>query len=70
MLELSPELEGIHNTFHVCYLRNYEGGELNMIPLSELRIDVDKRLIENPEAIIDRKTKKLQLKMIGLVLVR
>ena len=46
------------------------GEVLDMIPLSELRIDENKRLIEEPKAIIDRKTKKLQRKMVELVLVR
>lgn len=37
-LELPPELEGIHHTFHVYYLRKYEGGQTDMIPLLELKI--------------------------------
>lgn len=41
-----------------------------MIPLSELRIDENKRLIEEPEATVDRKTKKLRRKMVELALVR
>jgi hypothetical protein len=69
-LELPPELEGIHNTFHVCYLRKCLGEEPDMIPLSELRIDENKRLIEEPDAIVDYKTKKLRHKLIKLVLVR
>ena len=42
----------------------------DIIPLSELRIDENKRLIEEPEAIVDRKTMKLRRKMVDLVLVR
>ena len=33
-------------------------------------MDENKRLIEEPEAIVDRKTKKLRRKMVDLVLVR
>ena len=69
-LELPEELNGIHNTFHVCYLRKFTGEVPDIIPISELRIDENKRLIEEPEAIVDRKTKKLRRKMVGLVLVR
>ena len=63
-------MNGIHNTFHVCYLRKFTGEVPDIIPISELRIDENKRLIEEPEAIVDRKTKKLRRKMVGLVLVR
>ena len=69
-LELPEELNGIHNTFHVCYLRKFTGEVPDIIPISELRIDENKRLIEEPEAIVDRKTKKLRCKMVELVLVR
>ena len=41
-----------------------------MIPLSKLRIDEDKRLVEDLEGIDDCKRKKLRHKMIDLVLVR
>ena len=69
-LELPEELNGIHNTFHVCYLRKFTGDVPDIIPISELRMDENKRLIEEPEAIVDRKTKKLRRKMVDLVLVR
>ena len=38
--------------------------------ISELRIDENKRLIEEPEEIVDRKTMKLQRKMVELVIFR
>ncbi|CAH1427775.1 unnamed protein product [Lactuca virosa] len=58
-LELPEELDGIHNTFHVCYLREFTGEVPDIIPISELRMDENKRPTEEPEAIVDRKTKKL-----------
>ena len=58
-LELPEELESIHNTFHVCYLKKFTGGVPDIIPISELRLDENKRLIGEPEAIVNRKTKKL-----------
>ena len=54
----------------MCYLRKFTGEVPDMIPLSELRIDENKRLIEEPEAIVDRKTRKLRHMMVKLVLVR
>ena len=69
-LELPEELNGIHNTFHVCYLRKFMGEVLDIIPIYELRIHENKRLIEEPKVIVDRKTKKLRRKMVELVLVR
>ena len=63
-LELPEELNGIHNTFHVCYLRKFTREVPDIIPISELRIDENKRLIE-PEAIVDRKTKKLRRRMLN-----
>ena len=68
-LELREELDGIHNTFHVCYFRKFTGDVPNIIPIIELRLDESKRLIEEPEEIVDRKTKKLRHKMVDLVLV-
>ena len=57
--ELIDELQGIHNTFHVCYLKKYLVEEVDMLPLLELRIDEDRRLVEELEEIVDRKMKKL-----------
>lgn len=69
-LELPPELEGIHNTFHVCYLRKSWTEEDEIIPLSDLHVDPKKRLVEEPLEIIDRKQKTLRKKQIDLVLVK
>ena len=69
-LELPQELQGIHDTFHVSYLKRYCGKEEVMIPLQDLKIDEKKRLVEEPEAILESKTKKLRNKEVELVLVR
>ena len=58
-MELLEELEGIHNTFHVCHLRKFTGEVPDVILLSEMRIDENKRLIEELEAIVDQKAKTL-----------
>ena len=54
----------------MCYLRKFTGEVPDIIPISELRIDENKRLIGELEAIVDSKTKKLRCKMVELVLVR
>ncbi|XP_023753740.1 uncharacterized protein LOC111902097 [Lactuca sativa] len=58
-LELQEELDDIHNTFYTCYFRKFVGEVPNIIPLLEIRIDKDKRLIEEPKTIVDRYTKTL-----------
>ena len=40
------------------------------IPLKGLKIDEEKRLVKEPKAILECKTKKLRVKKIDLVLVR
>ncbi|XP_024989293.1 uncharacterized protein LOC112523851 [Cynara cardunculus var. scolymus] len=69
-LELPPEMAGIHNTFHVCYLRKCLAEEESVIPLTEIRVDEDNRCVEEPEAILERKTKVLRHKEVVLVKVQ
>ena len=69
-LELPVELAGIHNTFHVCYIISFLGEDPYMIPLLELRVNENQRLIEEPDGIVHREMKKLRCKMVELVLVR
>ncbi|KAI3746207.1 hypothetical protein L6452_08631 [Arctium lappa] len=38
-LDLPPEMDEIHLTFHVCYLRKCLAEEESVIPLSEIRVD-------------------------------
>lgn len=68
-LDFPAELEGIRNTIHVWYLRKFMRDVPDMIPLMELRIDKNKRLIEEPKVIVDRKMKKVRRKTVKLVLV-
>ncbi|KAI3701923.1 hypothetical protein L6452_27412 [Arctium lappa] len=69
-LELPPEMSGIHNTFHVCYLRKCLAEEYSVIPLFEIRVDEENRCIEKPEAILEKKTKKLRHKEVTMVKVQ
>ncbi|KAJ9535649.1 LOW QUALITY PROTEIN: hypothetical protein OSB04_un001198 [Centaurea solstitialis] len=69
-LELPPEFEGIHNTFHVSNFKKSKVEEDQILPISELRVDPKKRLVEEPVAILEKKTKKLRKRLIPLVLVQ
>ncbi|KAI3518319.1 hypothetical protein L1887_06914 [Cichorium endivia] len=69
-LDLPPELQGIHNTFHVCYLRKCLAEEENVIPLSDIQVNDEVRYTEEHVAILDRKTKKLRQKEVGLVKIQ
>ena len=54
-LELPPELDGIHNTFHVCYLRKCLAEEKDVIPLSDMRVDPKMRIVEEAVEILGQK---------------
>lgn len=69
-LDLPPELDGIHDTFHVCYLRKCLVDEVDVIPLDDLRVDPKKRIIEGPVEILGHKKKRLRNKQIDLVLIK
>nr|XP_043615810.1 uncharacterized protein LOC122587710 [Erigeron canadensis] len=69
-LELPPELDGIHNTFHVSYLRKCLAEQSSVIPIEDVSIDLRKRMIEELIAILGRKQKKLPRKMIDLILIK
>ncbi|KAD1196172.1 hypothetical protein E3N88_43174 [Mikania micrantha] len=69
-LELPEELSGIHNTFHVSYLRKCLADESAYVPLEDLVIDDKLNYIEKPVAILDRKVKQLRNKTINQVMVQ
>ncbi|KAI3672735.1 hypothetical protein L6452_38833 [Arctium lappa] len=69
-LELPPELSRIHNTFLICYLRKCLAEEESVIPLTELTVDEGNRCVEEPDAILEKKTKKLCRKEVTMVKVQ
>nr|XP_043633097.1 uncharacterized protein LOC122604274 [Erigeron canadensis] len=69
-LDLPPELDGIHNTFHVCYLRKCLTEEMSVILLEDISIDPKKKMIDESVEILGRKQKKLRRKVIDLVLIK
>ncbi|XP_071727031.1 uncharacterized protein [Rutidosis leptorrhynchoides] len=70
VLDLPAELAGIHNTFNVCYHRKCKvDDESQILPLQDLKVDMNKKLVEEPVRIVDRKITKLRYKQIPIVLV-
>nr|XP_043633439.1 uncharacterized protein LOC122604629 [Erigeron canadensis] len=69
-LDLPPELDGIHNTFHVCYLRKCLAEEMSVFPLEDINIDPKKKMVDEPFEILGRKQKKLLRKIIDLMLIK
>ncbi|GJU48025.1 putative reverse transcriptase domain-containing protein [Tanacetum coccineum] len=59
-LELSRELDGIHNTFHVSNLKKCLSNENLVIPLDEICLDGKLHFIEEPIEILDREVKQLK----------
>ncbi|GJY70711.1 putative reverse transcriptase domain-containing protein [Tanacetum coccineum] len=51
VLELLEEMRGIHNTFHVSYLRKYLADESSMITLDDVEIDTELTTQEEPMTI-------------------
>ncbi|XP_071700413.1 uncharacterized protein [Rutidosis leptorrhynchoides] len=70
VLDLRSELAGIHNTFNVCYLRKCKvRDETQIIPLVDLKVDLNKKLVEEPIRVVDRKVIKLRKKQFLMVLI-
>ncbi|XP_071739162.1 uncharacterized protein [Rutidosis leptorrhynchoides] len=64
------ELAGIHDTFNICYLRKCKiDDESQILQLQDLKVDMNKKLVEEPVRIADRKVTKLRKKQIPMVLV-
>ncbi|XP_024990544.1 uncharacterized protein LOC112524829 [Cynara cardunculus var. scolymus] len=70
LLELPEELIGIHDVFHVGYLRKCLGKHNETVPLAEVKLDKRLRYIEEPKAILNERTMNLQNKIVDLVLVK
>ncbi|GJX79209.1 putative reverse transcriptase domain-containing protein [Tanacetum coccineum] len=68
-LELPEEMRGIHNTFHVSYLRKCLSDESSVITLDDVEINPELTFQEEPVAILERKSRQLRNKEIPLVKV-
>ncbi|GKB70787.1 hypothetical protein Tco_0932199 [Tanacetum coccineum] len=56
VLELPKEVRGIHNTFHVSYLRKCLAEESSVVTLDDVEIDPELTSQEEPITILGRKS--------------
>ncbi|XP_017620502.1 uncharacterized protein LOC108464741 [Gossypium arboreum] len=68
-LELPPELERIHDVFHVSMLRHYRSDPTYVVPVEEIEVRLDLNFEEEPVQILDRDVRVLRRKSILLVKV-
>ncbi|KAG8503230.1 hypothetical protein CXB51_001047 [Gossypium anomalum] len=68
-LELPPELERIHDVFHVSILRCYCFDPTHVVPVEEIEVRPDLTFKEEPVQILHREVKVLRKKSIPLVKV-
>ncbi|KAJ9544252.1 hypothetical protein OSB04_023959 [Centaurea solstitialis] len=69
-LELPPEHSQIHNTFHVSQLRKCLADESAHIPFDDIQVDERLNYVERPIAVLERKTKTLRNKEVGIMKVQ
>ncbi|KAJ9563166.1 hypothetical protein OSB04_008326 [Centaurea solstitialis] len=69
-LELPPELGRIHSTFHVSQLRKCLADESALVPIDDIQVDERLNYVEKPVAVLERKTKTLRNKEVGIVKVQ
>nr|XP_016455600.1 PREDICTED: uncharacterized protein LOC107779656 [Nicotiana tabacum] len=68
-LALPPELDKIHNVFHVSMLRRYRSDPSHVLPIESIEVNPDLTYGEEPIQILARELKELRNKSIPLVKV-
>ncbi|XP_012448806.2 uncharacterized protein LOC105771988 [Gossypium raimondii] len=68
-LELPPELDHIHDVFHISILRPYRFNPSHVVSIEEIEVRPDFNFEEEPVQILDRDVKILRRKFILLVKV-
>ncbi|XP_037495104.1 uncharacterized protein LOC119370627 [Jatropha curcas] len=68
-LALPPDLDKIHNVFHVFMLRRYRSDPSHILPLESIDVNRDVTYDEEPVAILAKEIKQLRNKQIPLVKV-
>ena len=68
-LALPPELEKIHNVFHVSMLRRYMSNPSHVVSSEMIEFRLDLKYEEEPVEILAREVKELRKKRIPLVKV-
>ncbi|KAK5843033.1 hypothetical protein PVK06_005462 [Gossypium arboreum] len=68
-LELPPELDRIHDVFHVSMLRRYRSDPSHVVPVEEIEVKTDLTFEEESIQILDREVKVLRRKSVPFVKV-
>ena len=68
-LALTPELENIHNVFHVSMLRRYKSDPSHVVSSETIELRLDLMYEEEQIEVLAREVKELQKKKISLVKV-
>ncbi|XP_016467349.2 uncharacterized protein LOC107789981 [Nicotiana tabacum] len=68
-LALPPELDKIHNVFHVSMLRRYRSDPSHVLPIESIEVNPDLTYGEETFQILARELKELRNKIIPLVKV-
>ncbi|KAK5795377.1 hypothetical protein PVK06_036639 [Gossypium arboreum] len=68
-LEFPPELDRIHDVFHVSMLKQYRSDPSHVVPVEEIEVRTDLTFEEEPIQILDREVKVLRRKSVSLVKV-
>ena len=69
-LDLPEELNGVHNVFHLSNLKKCLTDETLVVPLDEIHVDEQLRIVEETVEIMDRTIKQLKHSRIPIVKVR
>ena len=69
-LLLPPELNNVHDVFHISNLKKCLSDETLIVPLEELELNEQLHFIEEPVEIMDREVKRTKLSRIPIVKVR
>ncbi|GJW64099.1 putative reverse transcriptase domain-containing protein [Tanacetum coccineum] len=69
-LNLSEELNGVHDTFYVSNLKKCLANPTLKVPLDEIQVDAKLNFVEEPMEILEREFKKLKRSRIAIVKVR
>nr|GEU86387.1 hypothetical protein [Tanacetum cinerariifolium] len=70
MLDLSDELDGVHDTFHVSNLKKCLADPTLQVPLDEIQVDAKLNFVEEPVEILEKEFNKLKRSRISIVKVR
>ena len=68
-LALPPNLQQVHNVFHVSMLRKYHRDARHIVEYEQVDMQPDLTYVEKPVSIIDKKEQVLRNKVIKLVRV-